>query len=274
MTVAFARAALAGNPSDLHGGAVLAIPVRNFRARVSLVTSAPSQDVPALIDAALTRVGVATRRVEWDSDIPRSVGLAGSSALVIAALRATGNAPGDAMALAELALSIERDDLGIAAGLQDRAVQAFDQPVLVDAGAVCPLTPGAAFDFVVAWSPTAAQDSGDYHRDRSFEIAGMQELARIARAAADAFVAGDAAALESLMGESSRVRDEVAPLPPRHNELAGALRAIGLQPNSTGSGGAVVAVLRDPALLDQLPRDVHVTEVTCGLFDHVDEGPT
>ncbi|MEY2469994.1 MAG: hypothetical protein QOF21_2692, partial [Actinomycetota bacterium] len=28
----FARAALAGNPSDMYGGAVLAIPVRSFAA--------------------------------------------------------------------------------------------------------------------------------------------------------------------------------------------------------------------------------------------------
>ena len=63
--------------------------------------------------------------------IPRSVGLAGSSAIVIAALRAAG-VDLEPPEVAELALAIERDDLGIAAGLQDRAVQAFDQPVLVD----------------------------------------------------------------------------------------------------------------------------------------------
>jgi glucuronokinase len=235
----------------MHGGAVLAIPVRAFSATVTL--GAEGTPLP-LIDAALARVGVATSAA-WTTDIPRGVGLAGSSALVIAALRASGVAPEDPLALAELALLIERDDLGIAAGLQDRAVQAFDQPVLVDGGAVVPLSAGADFDFVVAWLADAAQDSGDYHRAREVNQAGMRELARIARAAADAFTAGDADALESSMGESARLRDDVAPLPPRHNELADTLRAVGLQPNSTGSGGAVVALLRDPAVLEELRVD-------------------
>ncbi|HUR76310.1 MAG TPA: hypothetical protein VMZ22_00030 [Acidimicrobiales bacterium] len=234
----YARAALAGNPSDMHGGAVLAVPVRAFAATVTL--RARGTHLP-LIDAALARVGVGSG-AEWKTDIPRSVGLAGSSALVIAALRASGRAPKDPLALARLALSIERDDLGIPAGLQDRAVQAFDRPVLVDGGDVRPVTAGAEFNFVVAWLADAAQDSGEYHRGRDVNDAGMQQLARIARAAADAFTAGDVDALESLMGESAAVRDEVAPLSPQHDALAASMRDVGLTPNSTGSGGAAIAV--------------------------------
>jgi glucuronokinase len=235
-----ARAALAGNPSDMHGGAVVAIPVRSLSATVTM--GAPGEPL-ALLDAALARVGV-TATMGWDTDIPRGVGLAGSSALVIAALRASGQAPDDPLALAQLALSIERDDLGIPAGLQDRAVQAFDQPVLVDGDSVRVLTPANTLDFIVAWSDDATADSGEYHRNRTLPAAGVAELARIAHIAADAFEAGDAAALEAAMAESARVRDEVAPLPPAHNALAERFRARGLSPNSTGSGGAVVAVVR------------------------------
>lgn len=232
----------------MHGGAVLGVPVHAFTATVTL--RAGGAQLP-LIDAALARVGIASG-TEWHTDIPRGVGLAGSSALVIAALRASGRAPDDPLALARLALSVERDDLGIAAGLQDRAVQAFDQPVLVDGDGVRSLHAGAPFDFVIAWSEEAAQDSGDYHRDRAGSDAGMSELARLARTAADAFTSGDADALESLMGESAALRDEVAPLPSRHNELVAAMRAIGLTPNSTGSGGAAIALMRDRSRLDAL----------------------
>jgi len=224
----------------MHGGAVLAIPVPALTATVTLDSG--NETLP-LLDAALARVGVSSGAA-FATDIPRGVGLAGSSALVIAALRASGAAPDDPLALAQLALSIERDDLGIPAGLQDRAVQAFASPVLVDGEAVTPLAPGADFDFLVAWLPEPVGDSGEYHAARAPDAAGMRELARIAREAAEAFTAGDAVALESLMDASARTRDEVAPLPPAHYALVDALRARGLSPNSTGSGGAVVAVVR------------------------------
>jgi hypothetical protein len=115
---------------------------------------------------------------------------------------------------------------------------------------VKPLVPGTAFEFVVAWSEDAAQDSGEYHRHRDVDAAGMRELARIARAAADAFTSGDEDALESLMGESAGVRDQVAPLPAQHNALANSMRAAGLTPNSCGSGGAAIALVRGAVSLD------------------------
>jgi glucuronokinase len=236
-----ARAALAGNPSDMHGGAVLAVPVRAFSATVTL-RDGPCTPLP-LIDAALARVGVDSG-YEWTTDIPRGVGLAGSSALIIAALRASGAAPEDPLALAQLALSVERDDLGIPGGLQDRATQAFDAPVLVDGDRVRPLRAGAPLAFVVEWSEDAAGDSGDYHRDRRLAPDDVNHLADLARRAAAAFVDGDAAALTALMAESARVRDEVAPLSAAHDALARRLRERGLSPNSTGSGGAVVALVQ------------------------------
>jgi glucuronokinase len=245
-----ARAALAGNPSDMHGGAVLAIPVRAFAATAKSSKEASDEE---LVRAALVRAG-SDARLEVTTTIPRAVGLAGSSAIVIATLRAAG-VELEAMDLAELALSIERDDLGIAAGLQDRAVQAFDAPVLVDVTAtpvVRVLEPAAPLEFVVAWRADAASDSGDYHRGRQPSPAGIATLARTARAAADAFSAGDAGALSELMGFSAELRAEVAPLPPAHEELADAVRAAGLSPNSTGSGGAVVAVVTERANLERL----------------------
>jgi glucuronokinase len=251
-----ARAALAGNPSDMQGGAVLAIPVRALRTEVQL-GDGPGPSGQPLIDAALRRVGV-RGDAQWKTNIPRSVGLAGSSALVIAALRASGHAPDDPLELARLALSIERDDLGIAGGLQDRAVQSFDRPVLVDGDDARVLTPGAAFTFVVAWSRAAAADSGDYHRAR--DAADLSALADAARAAADAFEAGDAAALAAAMGESARLRDELAPLSPAHNACAERVRALGFTPNSTGSGGAVVALV-----LGELD------EVAAGVVEHGDD---
>ncbi len=267
-----ARAALAGNPSDLHGGAVIGIPVPGLQATVTI--GVDGGEPPTIVRAALARVGRIGAAVQWDSNIPRSVGLAGSSALVLAALRASGNAPTDPLTLAELALSIERDDLGIAAGLQDRAVQAFDAPVLVDVLAdqtVRVLRPATPLEFVVAWRPSAAADSGAYHASRAVDPAGMEELARIARGAAGAFEAGDGAALANLMGLSAEIRREVAPLSLGHDQLAEAIQAVGFTPNSAGSGGAVVAVVTERSRPDELRRALAPLDADYLIVRHASE---
>src|SRR4051794_37859449 len=61
--------------------------------------------------------------VSWRTDIPTSVGLAGSSALAVGTIDAVSTCWGitlDRRLCAALALSAERDVLGIAAGWQDR----------------------------------------------------------------------------------------------------------------------------------------------------------
>ena len=253
-----ARAALAGNPSDMYGGAVLAIPVRAFAAHAE--ATGTTVDPPSeLVAAALARTHAGG--VRWSTDIPRAVGLAGSSALVLATLRAA-NVDLEPLALAQLALSIERDDLGIPGGLQDRATQAFGVPVLVDTAhatpTVTPLTPARALRFAVAWLPSAAADSGEYHARVAESVPGsMSELAAAARAAATAFKAGDAEALAENMAASAAIRARLAPLSSQHHVLADAVAATGLCPNSTGSGGAVVAVITSPEQPEALAAALH-----------------
>ncbi len=157
-----ARAALAGNPSDGYGGAVLATPVRSAAATVTLrpsdryevgdrwfagwdeLAAAPPGD-EAIGQAELVLAGIrayaaivspepfAPCSIDIDTSIPRSVGLAGSSAIVIAAIRAVarcaGHEPLRPDALAVVALAAESEHLGIAAGLQDRLVQSADAVV-------------------------------------------------------------------------------------------------------------------------------------------------
>ena len=87
-----ARAALAGNPSDGYGGAVLAVAVPEYRARAvaaratKLTVDPPSRLVRATVRRFAQAIEPAARdtAIRWTTSIPRAVGLGGSSAIVIA----------------------------------------------------------------------------------------------------------------------------------------------------------------------------------------------
>ena len=281
--VAHARAALAGNPSDVYGGAVLALTLEGLSAEAlarraqTLIVQPASELVEATVrrfSAELDEAALATA-VRWRTSIPRGVGLGGSSAIVIAVLRALCALHGTALdpaRMAELALTIETEDVGIAAGLQDRVAQAYGGLVFMEFGA------GGAYEqlaltlppLVVAWRADAAQHSGDVHaslRTRleagdATAVAGMKELAELARAARAALIAGDHERLARSADESFDVRRRLVALDPRHVELVERARALGAGANYTGSGGAVVAVCRDQAHARAVARAL--AELGCG----------
>jgi glucuronokinase len=291
-----ARVGLVGNPSDGYGGAVLAAIVDAWAAeavatpttggvRLSSRTAGVAEwasvnaliaDVAArrtdaphgIVAAALAALddhlngGVPGVEVEWSSTVPRSVGLAGSSAVAIAvieAVSALAGGPADPQVVAALALDAEVHWMGIAAGWQDRIVQAHRGAVLVDAGdmstsiegravpAVLRL-PGFAVDAVIGWRPDDRETSAVYHqalRGRAADGAladGMLRLGDLARRAATTVAGGDAAGLRELVDASWRTRCDSAPLHPRHAQLVEAVRSTGVIATSPGSGGSVVAL--------------------------------
>ena len=293
---ASARAGLVGNPSDAFGGAVVAAPVPGLAAEVAvadadrLAVEGPADEsswsgVPALLEhvdrygheggrrlvtAAVARLARHAGQVDdrpfvvrWSTTIPRSVGLAGSSALVVATLRAVAARWGVDLApeqLAGLALEAERDELGIAAGLQDRAVQASASTVLVDGGRFRPLAAPAPILLAVAWDPAAASPSARYHADlrRRFEdgepdvVSAVEELADLAREAADAVERGDADALAERVGATWQLRRRLGAVAPAQDALVAAAASVGLTATSAGSGGSVVAVAPEPDALRRL----------------------
>jgi glucuronokinase len=274
--VAFARAALAGNPSDGYGGAVLALtlPARRATARAwradaraaSPPVDPPSELVTATVARFASEHAPATPEattVSWETTIPRAVGLGGSSAIVVAVLRALASLWSvrlDALAMAELALSIEVDDLGIAAGLQDRIAQTHDGLTFMDFGSagpatVRPLDAARLPPLLVAWRPDSGGHSGDVHaplRDRHADgepvvLEAMQALTCAAHDAAQAIADGDHAALCAGVDASFDARQSMLTLDPRHVEMIECARAAGAAANYAGSGGAIVAVCTDAA---------------------------
>ncbi|MEM9033905.1 MAG: hypothetical protein AAGD18_04870 [Actinomycetota bacterium] len=286
-TSAPARTALVGNPSDGYGGAVLTMAVDNWGATVELHPIEGEADrfegaegLQQLARAARARC----RREGWPvpaasvavtSDIPREVGLAGSSAVIVATLQATALAadidPPDEI-LPALALRIETDDLGIPGGLQDRIAQvhrgvvrcelAEDDLLWLDGfeiGAVTRLTPELLPPLAIAWLPTAGESSATPHSDLrgrwdrgdATVRAGIARLADLARRAARDLSAGDVGALGPAMTASYELRAAMMPLHPSHVGLVEAARGTGAHVNYSGSGGAVVTTVPTGGL-DQL----------------------
>lgn len=294
-----ARIHLAGNPSDGYGGAVLstvvpglaatvrAEPAPRFSvsgpARVWDTIAALRSDVghhghdggDRLVTAALVTLDSLLpadhRRpplsFDWSTTIPRSVGLGGSSAIVVATMRAALHSWGLEVPpheLAEAALVAETEQLGIAAGIADRVAQVYGTTVLTDcrepAVTITPIPVPVPLEVTLAWSTDAAEPSGTYHHDlrqrlADAEAAGdrsladaMAALADQAEAAAEALIGHDLAAFAQACEASLRGREALGSVPAAAMAPVPALRDAGAAVNFAGSGGALV-IVGDPAAL-------------------------
>jgi len=199
------------------------------------------------------------------TSIPRSVGLAGSSALVIATLRALAACAGhrwEPIELAELALSVERDRLGIAAGLQDRLVQAVGKPISMtfDPIGYHQLALPDDTSLFVAWNPHGSETSDTIHRSlrRRFDggdagvHAAMRDLAVQAARARRAIEAADALLLSEAIDRSFDLRASIVEIDATQQMLIDIGRSGRAAVNSAGSGGSIVGLPRRPSDLPRL----------------------
>lgn len=302
-----------GNPSDGFAGATIAFALAGFEARVhasshggvlieadggglefsdatALVAQGrsgayPSRGPMALLMAAAKRFaerleasglkleGVGFRLRLVDSSIPPEVGLAGSSAIVIATLRALGVLFRDEVPDSELpavALACEDDELGIAAGPQDRVVQTHGGLLFMDFGSALEspshpwvperLDPVLLPPLLVAYDPEATGHSGSVHasvRERydagdPAVIETMGEIAALAHAGRGALLGSELGPLAELLDRNFDLRQRIYDLDPRHVEMLEAAREAGAAANYAGSGGAIVAVPRADVSIEAL----------------------
>ncbi|MDP6410807.1 MAG: hypothetical protein QGI46_15635 [Planctomycetota bacterium] len=216
------------------------------------------------------------------TDIPRQVGLAGSSALVIATLRAlarTFEVELPPPVLAELALRAETEELGITAGPQDRVVQAAGGPVFMDFGReprVERLDAALLPPLLLAWTRAPGRPSGTAHdkvRAR-FEhgdadvVSAMRTFARLAVEGLANLRAGRRGALLELVNENFDTRAAIWPLSDDDRALAELGRAHGAATKLSGSGGCVLAVVEDAARLPAL-RGAYEAAGYAALIPHI-----
>jgi glucuronokinase len=322
----FARAGLVGNPSDGYRGKTISFLVKDFHADVilyewedlELILSQEDRSrfgsVHELVrDVHLhgyyggVRLVKATIRkfvdycyrhqlalhdrnfsIRYESNIPRQVGLAGSSAIIIATLRALMDFYGVQLPLQiqpSLALSVETEELGIVGGLQDRVIQVYGGLVYMDFapsamreqagyqyGAYEPLDPALLPPLYLAYS----EDEGEptevthqplrvrYEQGDDEVVAAMRKFAHLAAEARRALLDGDPAQLSRLMDENFDTRRRICQLHPFHVRMIETARRAGASAKFAGSGGAIVGVYRDEAMFAELKRDLE--DIGCRVF--------
>ena len=213
--------------------------------------------------------------LRYKSDIPHQVGLGGSSAIVTAAFRVMCLFYEITIApsiLANLVLSVEHDELGISAGLQDRVVQAYEGMVYMDFnhehmeqhgfGKYEPLDPGLLPPVYIAYDTRLAERSDVFHnniRDRFDRgekgvVQAMTFWADLTDRVRDCLTCGNKHGISELLDANFDKRRDIYKISQRNIEMVEAARSVGASAKFSGSGGAIVGAYADEAMYRQLEQ--------------------
>ncbi|MEK6482153.1 GHMP kinase [Catalinimonas sp. 4WD22] len=310
-TSAYARAGLLGNPTDGYFGKTISVIVRNFGARILLYPSpelhieAQEQDVNVfrniyhlvdsvkltgyyggsrLIKAAIKKFGeyCETEKVKlsnknftvrYHSSIPRQVGLAGSSAIVTATMRALMkyyevNIPQEI--LPSIILSAEVDELGINAGLQDRVAQVYEGCVFMDFdktqmqekghGRYERIDPSLLPNLYLAYKTDLSKVSGAvFNNVKARFEKGDEEVIKIIKEIADLAEEGKLTIqqknykrLNELINRNFDLRCKIMNISDSNMELVETARRCGASAKFTGSGGSIIGIYENDEVLNKL----------------------
>ena len=215
--------------------------------------------------------------VRYDTNIPRGVGLSGSSAIVVATLRCLMEFYGVPIRreiLASIARSVEAEELGIACGYQDRVVQVYDglvamnfDPQLMQAqcergyeyGEYHHLDPAGLPPLYLAYNLDAAKTSHTVHAPLQQKLkhdselrSTMQAVAELVPAAERAILEHDHAALAAIMDRNFDLRKSLYTIRPDHQLMIDVARNNGCSAKFAGSGGAIVGSFSDEMAFQSL----------------------
>jgi glucuronokinase len=309
---AYARIGLLGNPSDGYFGKTIACTIRNFSASVNLSESPriaverhPELDpgeyvsLDALYEHVVKdgyyggqrlilasckkfaeychshNVPLARKNftLRYDTDIPRQVGLAGSSAIITAtikALREYYDVTDEFLPKVfqpTLVLSVEEEELDIRAGLQDRVAQTYGGVTYMDFNKELVEKHGygeyESLDVALLPSLFLAyigkpEDSGKAHNDVRERwkngdrevIDAMKGFAAITDAGRLALLERDHVKLATLMNQNFDLRRNIfgdTVIGAENLDMVRIARENGAPAKFSGSGGAIVGMIHDDA---------------------------
>jgi glucuronokinase len=318
---AHARAGLVGNPSDGYHGKTISLIVRNFWAEVvlyewedlELVWTDQNQNrfssiedlvrdvkmhgyfggIP-LLKATIKRFRDYCRAqnhalhernfsLRYETNIPRQVGLAGSSAIIIATLRCLMDFYGVEIpkrVQPSLALAVETEELGITAGLQDRVIQVHEGLAYMDfarermeevcgyrCGVYEPLDPALLPPVYLAYTQRDTAEITQptyvvhtpikvrYQQGEPKVVQAMVDFADLAAQAREAILGRDAKRLAGLIDRNFDIRRSIyAQMLQGQIDMVETARAAGASAQFAGSGGAIIGTYRDEAMFRDLQQ--------------------
>jgi galactokinase/mevalonate kinase-like predicted kinase len=284
-----ARANLIGNPSDQYGGVTLACSVR-LRAHVALEPASGTRvaagggEIALLERSQLALQGdlfdvaravlasfdgpLPPLRIAYRSEVPLGSGLAGSTALVVALLRALlawrGEEAGPPERLAERAREIERGFLGVTCGYVDQYLAVFGGCQFVDfrgksPEGSCATEPFASVEPIAGPLPFVLAFTGKRHSSDSVHRPirarwlaaepGVREaterMASLGRAGRRALLERDWPRLGALMNENHALVRDLGGSGDANERLIDAALAAGApgaKLAGAGDGGTIVAL--------------------------------
>ena len=308
---AYPRAALIGNPSDGYFGKTIAFVFRNYSAEVTLYESPNLEILPSVLDyntykdmadlaSSITKFGyyggirllkacvktfytycmkehIALSgdnfTLRYQSDIPNRLGMAGSSAIITATMRAMIRFFGIEIpkpVLANLVLSVELDELGIKAGLQDRVAQVYETPVYMDFnkdhmekfgyGIYEPIGIPDDLPLYIAYRTDLAEGSEILHSRLALDYeagvpevhAAIREWAFLTDQVRDALASHRYDLLPALFDRNFDLRCEVcgSSVSTKNRRMVQIARQFGASAKFTGSGGAIIGTYRPDSFND------------------------
>lgn len=319
-TRAYARAGLVGNPSDGYNGKTVSFIIRDYGAEVELRESELIEIVPnerdhsafknldhllrdvnlfgyyggvRLLKATVKRFRMACDRfgiplhdrnfrLSYHSNVPSRVGMAGSSAIICACVRALMKFYGvtepqiGREILPNLILSVENDELGIPAGLQDRVIQVYEGVVFMDFnkehmqkkghGIYEPIEPWLLPPLYIAYKRNLGEGTEVFHSDlrkRYNEndpevLDAIQEWGDLATKVRDLIVARRGQEIGPLLDRNFDLRRKIYrdKMGKGNIEMVEAARSVGASAKFTGSGGAIVGTFEDESMFRRLVENL------------------
>ena len=214
--------------------------------------------------------------LRYDTTIPHRLGLAGSSAIITACMRGLMQFYDVIIPkpiLANLILSVEKDELKIGAGLQDRVAQVYQGLVYMDFdrlimakqgyGDYVPLDITRLPKLYIAYRTDLAEGSEVTHNDlqeryQRGDADVLDALAQCAELAAQLRRLLEAGATEAeiavLVNRNFDLRKRILNISEGNLRMVDAAKSVGASANFTGSGGAIMGTYTDQAKYDALKR--------------------
>ena len=212
-------------------------------------------------------------KITYQSNIPNRLGLAGSSAIITAVLKAVFQFYKIEISkplFANLVLSVETEELNIAAGLQDRVAQAYEEPVYMNFdkkimeaqsyGNYKPMDVRLFPSFYIAYRTEMAEGSEVVHsnlKERFLNndaqvVDAMKGFAQLTNDAFYFLKNNQPEKLGDLMNQNFDLRHSICQIASQNLEMVELARSVGASAKFTGSGGAIIGTYKNEEMYNSL----------------------